>query len=494
MQSIPIPDEPAVAGRLSLTRPSLRQAMVGLGLVLTGAVLALECWRNLHFDAYLDHIEGNIVIGGWLWAHGAQLYALQDGLAQFANIYGPLAYLADLPGMLLLGPGIIASKLSAALALLATIGLTAFRFRRAAPMPAIQGMFLLIAGFAALSPMSFWTRADPFEALLVAAALASAASPICVGVCIGLAVNFKIHAFLYFLPIVFELWTRRGWRAAPSLIACAAATFFAPFLLPGISLHDYLATLAQQIGGRARTTELLAPVFAYGAALALPVLLPLCRRKAPAVDRRYGIAALTSLVLIAYVASNPGAGPYHFLPLIPVLAEARRRLASDGIGAQFATFPLLFFAAATTHLALAQIEERRSWHAYAGEALALARQAPPGTVDIGYGDNQRSYEIAQLAKVELSLHGYPRRVDGQILMELRTTHVDGSRRWIPDLTECRTSRWLLPRGEEPFAVRSYFYDDGLLFDDAFRAAFVANYRPVASTAHFTIWECGHDPG
>lgn len=491
MQSIPLTRE-AAGRRLSFVRPAPRQIAVVLGLALASLVLGIEAWRYARLAAYLDHIEGNIVIGGWLWTQGAPIYALQDGYAQFANIYGPLAYLADLPAMLVLGPGIISSKLPAIAALIATLGLTAWRFRRAAPMAAIQGMFLLVAGFAALSPMSFWTRADPFEALLVAAALAGAASPVFVGLCIGFAVNFKIHAFLYFLPILWELWTRRGWRAAPPVIVVSVVTFLAPFLLPGISLHDYLAILAQQLGGRAHTSELLAPVFAYGAALALPVLLPLCRRHIPGAERSYGIAALAALVLIAYPASNPGAGPYHFLPLIPVLAEARMRLRPAGIGGEFAVFPLLFFAAATTSVAFGQLAERRSWPALADEALALAREAPPGTVDIGYGDNKRSYEIAQLAKAELSLNGYPRWIDGQILMELQKTGVDGSRRWIPYMTGCQVERWLLPRGEKPFAVTSYFYhDDRKLFDADFRAAFVANYHEAASSAHFAVWECSH---
>jgi hypothetical protein len=491
MQSIPIQGEVA-ASRLSLTRPAPRQVAVLLGLALTSLVLGIEVWRNLRLGAYLDHIEGNIVIGGWLWTKGAPIYALQDGYAQFANIYGPLAYLADLPAMLMLGPGIIASKLPAAAALVAMLALTAWRYRRAEKTAAMQGLFLLVAGFAALSPMSFWTRADPFEALLVAAALAAAASPVAIGLCIGLAVNFKIHAFLYFLPILWELWARRGWRAAPPVIVVSLATFLAPFLLPGISLHDYVATLAQQLAGRAHSGELLAPVFAYGTALALPVLLPLCRRHIPSSDRSYGIAALVALALIVYPASNPGAGPYHFLPLIPVLAEARTRLRPAGVGGEFAVFPLLFFAAATTSLALGQIAERQSWPALADEALALAHEAPPGTVDIGYGDNKRSYEIAQLAKADLSLNSFPRWIDGQILMELQKTGVDGSRRWIVYMSDCRVKRWLLPRGETPFAVSSYFYNDSTpLFDDAFREAFAANYREVASSAHFTVWECSH---
>jgi len=468
--------------------------MVLLGLALTGSVLAIAWWGNLRLGAYLDHIEGNIAIGGWLWAHGAQLYALQDGYAQFANIYGPLAYIAAVPAMLLAGPAVFTSKILAAMAVVATLGLTAYRYRRAPPMALVQAMFFMVAALAALTPMSLWTRADPFELLLVAAGLAGAASPAFVGVCIGLAVNFKIHAFLYFLPILWELWTRRGWRAAPPVIVCSLATFLAPFLLPGISLHDYLATLAQQIGGRARSQELLLIVAAYGAALGLPVLLPVCRRQMPSADRFFGLATLASLALVAYPATFPGAGPYHLLPLLPLLVEARHRLRPEGIGAEFAAFPLLFLAAMATSVAFTKLHDRQSWPAYAEEALQLARQAPGGTiVDVGYGDSQHSYEIAQLAKVELSFNGYPRQIDAQILMELKKTGIDGSRRWIPYLTQCQVERWIMPRGEEPFAVRSYFYDRVPLFDDAFRQAFLTNYHPAAESDHFTVWECTHEP-
>jgi len=79
--------------------------------MLTAAILATECVRSLGLGAYLDHLEGNIDIGGWQWAHGVPIYAMQDGITRFANIYGPLAYLAPLP---LLGPSVAASKVPAA--------------------------------------------------------------------------------------------------------------------------------------------------------------------------------------------------------------------------------------------------------------------------------------------------------------------------------------------------------------------------------------------
>lgn len=467
--------------------------MVLLGLALCAAVLVIECYRYLLLGAYLDHIEGSVAIGGWVWAHdGQRLYETWDGIPRFSNYYGPLAYIESVPAQWLLGPGVVASKVTAIAALAVTIALTAFRYRRAPAAPAMHGMFFLIAGFAALSPMSFWARADSTEAMLVAVALAGAASPVCVGLCVGLAINLKLHAGVYFLPIVWELWRRQGWRGARSLAACAAAAALAPFLAPGFSLHDYVVPLVKVIGQRVYNAGEVPTALAYATALALPVLLPLRRPPIAGPDREFAIVAFVSLGLLLYPSTIPGGGPYHFLPLLPVLAEARKRLAPTGIAAEFAVFPLLFFAAVTTHVCLSQIKDRQAWHDYADEALALARQAPRGIVELGYGDNKRSYEITQLAKTEVSLHGYPRQLDAQLLMELVVNGIDGSRRWVPLLEGCLVGRWLMPRGETPFAVRAYFYhDDRPLFGDAFRAAFVANYHPVAEARHFTIWECSH---
>jgi hypothetical protein len=123
------------------------------------------------------------------------------------------------------------------------------------------------------------------------------------------------------------------------------------------------------------------------------------------------------------------------------------------------------------------------------EALALARESGLATVQVAYGDNRQSYEESQLARTILALHSYRAFVDAQILMELRQVGIDGSTRWIPYLTGCRVGRWLLPKGETPFATTSYFYDGARLFSEEFRRAFFDNYRLVKSTVHFDVWEC-----
>jgi hypothetical protein len=133
--------------------------------------------------------------------------------------------------------------------------------------------------------------------------------------------------------------------------------------------------------------------------------------------------------------------------------------------------------------------DHRGEAALADEALALARQSPTSAIHMGYGDNPRSYMVSQLAKAVLALHGFPALIDAQVLGELDYVGVDGSRRWIPYLRDCRIERWLVPKGERPFALVSYYYDDHPLFDADFRRAFTENYRLVDSSKNFDIWQC-----
>jgi hypothetical protein len=494
--------------------PSTRQTikLTGSGLwlwvTLAAAALTLEVVQYAGLGAYLDHIENNVVIIAWQYAHGAPLYELQDGAPRFATYYGPLAYLIELPALFLMGPGVVVSKFTSLTALVATVLLLALRFRRGWPTPTLQGLFVLLAGLLIYSPMSFWVRPDPYETLLVAVAIVSAPSAICLGLCIGLAVNLKAHAFLYFLPIVAEFAAERGWRGLSLVALCAAATFLVPFLAPGISLHDYVTGLAQQIGRRDRSwsrlgwikltalgtpLELLDLLF-LGVPLMLPLALPLVGGYIPRSQRFYPAVTLTTLIVLVYPATFPGAGAYHFLPLVPVVAEACYRLRTNGTSFAIATFPLLCVAALMTQYNLGMMAVRQGWSALADEAVALAEQDGTQSAQIGYGNSSRSYEISQLARTKLALNGFPVLIDAQTLMELREIGIDGSRRWLPYLAKCHVRRWLLPAGEQPFAIRNYYYDNGPVFGDEFRKAFLTHYRVVATTTNFSIWECRDDPG
>jgi hypothetical protein len=139
-----------------------------------------------------------------------------------------------------------------------------------------------------------------------------------------------------------------------------------------------------------------------------------------------------------------------------------------------------------------EIGAERGSASVAAEALALARESPIQPVQVGYGDNRHSYQLSQLSRTVLALNSYPALIDAHVLMELREVGIDGSDRWIPYLSECRVQRWLLPKGERPFAVVSYFYDKKLLFGNRFRHAFLEHYTPVARTKSFDLWDCASD--
>ena len=461
------------------------------GAAVAAALLAAACYNYLHLGAYLDHIEGAVAVSAWEYAaSGIPLYQLQDGAPRFATYYGPLAYLVEALPFALFGTGMAISKLVSMAAIAATLAAMAKHFFDRNGWGAVSvGAFYLAAGMLMFTPQSFWVRPDPFETLLVAAGVALAANPIALGICIGLAVNFKIHAFVYFFPILIETLAARQWRKLLMITAVAALTFALPFLAPGISLQDYLAGLSQQVGGRHPSAAEIASVLVPALFLALPVLSALLTQKHAQPDRLYALAAIATLALLFYPAAFPGAGPYHFLPLVPVLADALSRLKPPAWIAALSTIPLLLLGFLAVQTVRHTMAERDSWAVIAADALALARQAPTSSVQIGYGDSRQSYDIAELGRAELTLHGYPAQIDAQILMELGPIGIDGSRRWVDSLARCGTERWLLPKGETPFALTNFLYGLGPIFDADFRREFLAHYRLTASDQYFDVWDC-----
>ncbi len=469
------------------------RVLPSIGIALAVLVLAIQCCQYLLLGAYLDHIEGSVVVSGWQYVHGTPLYQIEDGAPRFATYYGPLAYLVEVPALLLLGASVAASKVASVSALIATVVLMARYFWRHPEGGELRhGVFPLVGALLLFTPVSFWARPDPIETLLVAAAIVSTASPHrpwSVGICLGMAVNLKGHAAFYFLPILADLWWIGGYRALLITVGSSAVTFMLPFLAPGISLHDYLAGLAQQVGGRAQTASQLPCIMITAMLLLLPVAIPLAMERQSRRTATYCGATIATMILLFYPATFPGAGAYHFLPLVPVLADVRHRLRPQALDAALTPFVILFvgfLAAGATSQALAA---KRGTDRISAEALALAQESRNGPVQVGYGDNRRSYELSQLSKTVLALNSYPALLDAQILMELHQIGIDGSARWIPLLTECRVRRWLLPKGETPFGLNSYFYNDTALFSEQFRQAFLDNYRVVRSTSDFEVWEC-----
>ena len=467
--------------------------MVSAGLFLALGLLVVECALYLSQAAFVDHIESSVLIVGWQYIHGMPMYGIESGAPHFATYYGPLAYLAALPGVLLFGPGITSAKLVFVLAPLAALAILARHVRQRGPASARATLLLLTSGLLSLGVTAYWLRPDPLEMLLVTAAVvlgAGVTGAFGVGICLGLAVNLKVHAFLYFAPVLFDLLQRRGWRHAALAIGISIVVFLLPFLAHGISLADYRFALAQQVGARSIDPHLVVLWLYWSLLLAVPLIAGLTTAgpDVSLADRRYTWAAIVTLAVLGYPATFPGAGPYHLMPLIPVLADAFGRLRPRHMVPVLAPIALFAVGVGAFGRAVVMLVGRGGMNAAAQEAVLLADSRPGVSVQVGYGHTLEDYELSQLSRTLLSLHGRPALIDGQVLMELAVAGIDGSQRWIPLLRDCRVVLWVIPRGEEPFTLGT-FYNAAPPFDAAFRTEFHAAYRLEHSGPRFDVWEC-----
>ena len=273
-----------------------------------------------------------------------------------------------------------------------------------------------------------------------------------------------------------------------------------PFPFPGISLSDYIRVLGSQVGGRPPAAKSLFPNLICAYLLAAPLLLALSKSGATAgrpASLHYAAACLFTLVLLLYPASFPGAGPYHFLPLLPVLADALFRLGQRMPGIAAAPYFMLAFFLVQQLLGAEWLPNAPVFQQgleararIAEEARVLASHIPGDTVQVGFGDNLPSYKNSQTSRAVLAMAGHPARFDAQVLMELRQIGVDGSLRSIPRLEACDVRLWLLPTGEIPFSVPSY-YGGGTFFSDKFRRAFFDNYSLDWTVGSYDLWVCTH---
>ena len=223
--------------------------------------------------------------------------------------------------------------------------------------------------------------------------------------------------------------------------------------------------------------------------LVVVLALPLATQRQHRRTKIYAAAALLTALLLLYPATASGCGAYHFLPLAPVLADVRYRLRPNGVSAELTPVAIIVVACLGAGQTLRELAADRGSDPVGAEALTLARHSTVQPVQIGYGDNLHSYLLSQLSRTVLSLNSYPAVIDAHILMELREAGIDGSARWVRDLAECRIRRWLLPRGEQPFAVNSFYYDNKPLFDERFRHTFVEHYKLTKRAKFFDLWDC-----
>ena len=481
---------------------------------LGGAALAAYALSVVWYasDAhYFDAAEPTMTIVGWLFIQGQPLYHDPASAERYAHIYGPLAFIAHGLVQGVFGAGVEPSKW-----LGATAGLTGLAATWLALTTATtRYRALVLTGGCALVYLAFrnytfWTRPDALMVagvsigMLIALRSRGVAAAIGIGLVAGLLTNLKFTGPIYAAPLLVMLARRPRPKLALIAIAVAAVTVAAPFTLPNVSITAYVAWVRLS-AGNGLLLAMLRQNIEWIAFLLLPIAILWFSmpRDARPRDRSWiaGLAVLLgSMAVVAVAASKPGAGPYHLLPFVPLVAYAAAGVIGDrplGGGDPLAAPAALAWMLAAAIIALAwQASFLRVMHEARGrdEAGDLARylDAHPRVVaQMAYS----GYDRPTYARPPLTFRSGLYLIDAPAVQEHQLSRLPFPQATIDAIRQCRADVWLVPRGAEPFVGPNRYpaVDLASLFPDAFRTAFHAAYVADGHTDYFDVWRCRARP-
>ena len=497
-----------VAAALLRRRAGARAAALAS---VAGALAALPAYVGIALwyatdPRYFDAAEPTIPIVGWLFTLGQPIYHEVDAATRYAHMYGPLAFIA--PGLVLqaIGPGILASK---ALGVAAGLGSLALTWASLAAVTS-RWRAVVLTGACALTCLAFrnytfWTRPDPLLLLASAAGLLivvrgrGIGAGVALGLVIGVLAGLKITGPLYALPLFVLLALRDGRAAAGAAAMAAVASALLPFAPANVSLPGYLAWVELS----ARNGVGFAPFrqnVNWAAFLLLPLAVAWLRpggwHRPDRTVLLAGASLVAGLLAVAAAASKPGAGPYHLLPFVPLIAcgiaaglarqdaGTAHRLAAPVAVAW--TVTLAAAAGAQQASFFVTLADGRAREELADLRTFLARN--PGVV-AQMADSR--YDRPTFVRPILTFESGLYLIDPPAVQEHQLSGVPLPAATIDALRTCRAGVWLAPAGTEPFAGRNRYpaTAHAPLFPDAFREAFQAAYARAERIGHYDVWRC-----
>jgi hypothetical protein len=457
---------------------------------------------------YFDAAEPTMAAIGWLFHVGQPVYHELEAGERYSHIYGPMPFIVQGVALNIFGATIATSKWVGGVLAMAAMALTFLVLRRktsghrAVVLVGICAVILL--GF---RNSSFWTRPEPLQVFCVAAALAAAhlrsrnLATVLAGMLIGVLWNLKITGPLYSFPLFVLLLYRTGWRRAVAAAAIVAVAAFLPFVLfSNVSFTTYLAwvRLSAQTG---LDLAILRQNIEWTAYLIVPLVLAwhATARDADArADGEWSAVILTLGVAtlgVIVAGSKPGAGPYHLLPFVPIVAYlVAARIGSiavligrPDVAPVAAAFLIVgVITAVAQQIQFVQVMASRRAIDVADEIVRLAA-AYSGVVEMGYAlDDPITFQ-----RPVLVFRNNRYVLDQPAVGEHLLAGLEIPPATIAALRECRVNYWLLPKGEPPFGGVNMYPAVRFrpLFPASFRQAFFGSHRLVESTAHFDVWQC-----
>ena len=478
-------------------------AVAGLAVLDVGWVAV----SYLIYPGYLDHGEPVVAMTSWRLLDGFPVYPAFDGPDLTTNIYGPITFLTHAVSFLLAGPGVVSGK-AAGIVAVASIPVIVFFTHRRRGLPWALAAVILAAGFILLGlPTSIWNRPDPFLACLVAVSVWAMnvskkgrpewGKSVLIGLCGGLAAGFKLHAGVYFLPVVLLHCWGRGFKTFWLISAVGAVALVAPFAFDPFSLANFAAWFPLVA---AKNSEILpaAKVFRYLLFYLAPVLffmaaLRWSARPLEKAETAYFGAFILSVLIVLVPAVKPGAGWYYFFPFLAIVIDMIVRYSASVIRNRTAVLGGVGVLAAALLILSVPVQKRFQRALHWDEARRITAEidesmaAYPGTtIQMGTGDSFVGYNKT-LYKPLLAFAGHPYTLDVGIAMETTAGGIALSKGLRARIEDCHTQIWLVPTGESPFAMTGYYGNP--VFDDSFKATFRRRYEKRKSFTYFDVWAC-----
>jgi hypothetical protein len=481
--------------------------LLGAVAVLCFADVTAVAISYLVYPGYLDHGEPVVAMMSWRLLDGFPAYSAFDGPDLISNIYGPVTYLTHAVSFLLAGPGVASSKAAGIVAVM-SIPVIVFFTQRRHGLPWASMAVILAAGFILLGlPTSIWNRPDPFLAFLVAVSVwAMNASEegrpewvksVLIGLCGGLAAGFKLHAGVYFLPVVLLHCWGRGFKTFWLISAVGAVAIVAPFAFDLFSLANFAAWFPLVA---AKNSEILlaTKVFRYLLFYLAPVLFFIAAirwsdQPLEKSETAYFVTFILSVLIVLVPALKPGAGWYYFFPFLAIGIDMivrysasvthNRTVVLGGVGVLAAAFLILSVPVQKRFQRALHWDEARQITAEIDEVMAAY---PGATIQMGTGDSLVGYNKT-LYKPLLAFAGHPYTLDVGIAIETSASGIALSKGVRTRIEGCHTQIWLVPTGESPFEMTGYYGNP--VFDDSFKATFRRSYKKRKSFTYFDVWAC-----
>ena len=489
----------------------IRLIAITWGLGLFAIFLAIGGWY-LTLPGFAGEVEPLVSSVSWLVQKGEPIYHALDAAGRYSLLYGPSVFLTNGLFLELLGPSLFSVKLASFLAsVFSLIFLYAALARRK-----LDATALCITGLATLY---YWmqgfsvylVRPDSLILFSVSFGLLAAVRArrilACLGVAaaIGFGLNLKIHAGLYFLPILGIMLDRWGWRWTFATAFGAMLVLLAPFVFYSqVSLPNYIHWL-ENAARHGLTTVTLTMTVRYAVFLVLPLIAfrisGLWRNDFLAAHKNFSFFLVPAVLLAVLFSNKPGAGLVHLLPLVPTVLYLTGLVARK-IGPALRFEPLPRFGAGLIFAVLIAAFLAGSAREYQTVRFVSATNRGSGDLCIDLeeimaryddlkivmacGGEASNFQITWLRPL-LVFQDNPLFLDPVSVMDCCLSGQKISDETYVAMAAGEVDLWLVPRQKAPFVKQNWYPPHDPLFSDEFISKFHENYTLEGNSRYFDLW-------